>query len=112
MQASLPLAVLLLTSNPVALPEPITERIVVQEYGPAAPGSGVFAMYRDITALSTRGEPLTLVVLWLGGDQKLPEVGAVCEVQYRVAPLVGRVDKEGRPVIRKVVDNFDCLPAR
>lgn len=43
----------------------------------SAAGSGVQAIYADFEVATRAGERLTLYVLWMGGNQYLPDVGAV-----------------------------------
>jgi len=61
-------------------------RVVHVSPRPAA-GSGVFAIYADFDVVTRAGERVRMYVLWMGGSQYLPDVGAVCSIAYRNEPL-------------------------
>ena len=65
----------------------IEQGVVVQASPRPAAGSGVFAIYADFEIATPTGERLRMYVLWMGGNQYLPEVGAVCAISYRSEPL-------------------------
>ena len=87
--------VLLAASLAAAAPEAaagpnrrIENATVVQVSPRPAAGSGVFAIYADFEVVTPAGERLRMYVLWMGGSQYLPDVGAVCAIGYRRAPLL------------------------
>ena len=88
------LAPLLLTAALAAAPPEtagasrrLEEAIVVQVSPRPAAGSGVFAIYADFEVATPAGQRLRMYVLWMGGSQYLPDVGAVCAISYRHEPL-------------------------
>lgn len=66
----------------------IENAAVVQVSPRPAAGSGVFAVYADFDVATPAGERLRMYVLWMGGSQYLPDVGAVCTIAYRREPLL------------------------
>jgi len=65
------------------------EQGVVIQVSPRPPaGSGVFAIYADFEVATSAGQRLRMYVLWRGGSQYLPDVGAVCTIIYRHEPLL------------------------
>lgn len=91
MLAPLLLAAALTAAQPApAGPSPyrrIEQGIVIQVSPRPAAGSGVFAIYADFEVATPAGERLRMYVLWMGGSQYLPDVGAICAISYRHEPL-------------------------
>src|SRR5207237_5577007 len=80
----------------------IEEGVVVQVSPRPAAGSGVFAIYADFDVAPRDGPRQRMYVLWMGGNQYLPDVGSVCAIAYRREPLArGNIhnppDQSGRP---------------
>lgn len=115
---------LLAATLAAALPAPEAEgpnsRIegatVVQVSPRPQAGSGVFAIYADFEVATRSGERLRMYVLWMGGSQYLPDVGAVCTINYRHEQLArgnlhnppARVGRPEGPV--NVVSELSCAP--
>ena len=66
----------------------IEQGIVIQVSPRPPAGSGVFAIYADFEVATPAGERLRMYVLWMGGSQYLPDLGAVCTISYRREPLL------------------------
>jgi hypothetical protein len=89
---------------------------VVQVSPRPAAGSGVFAVYADFEVATPAGERLRMYVLWMGGSQYLPDVGAVCTINYRREPLLrgnlhnppARLGRPEGPL--NVVYELSCMP--
>ena len=94
----------------------IEQGVVVQVSPRPAAGSGVFAVYADFEVATPTGERLRMYVLWMGGSQYLPDVGAVCRIIYRHEPLLrGNLHnpraRPGRPEgPLNVVHELSCGP--
>ena len=94
----------------------LEDATVVQVSPRPAAGSGVFAIYADFEVATAAGEHLRMYVLWMGGSQYLPDVGAVCAISYRRQPLArGNVHnppaRAGRPEgPLNVVQELSCGP--
>ena len=90
MLAPLLLAAALTAAQPTPEASPnrrIEHGTVVQVSPRPAAGSGVLAIYADFEVATPAGARLRMYVLWMGGSQYLPDVGAVCAISYRHEPL-------------------------
>lgn len=112
-------AALTATSAAAETPGPyrrLENATVIQASPRPAAGSGVFAIYADFEVATTSGERLRMYVLWMGGNQYLPDVGAVCTISYRHEPLArGNLHnpppRTGRPEVPlNVVYELSCGP--
>ena len=75
-------------ATPPAAPfQRIENALVVQVSPRPTAGSGVFASYADFEVVPPGGTRQRMYVLWMGGSQYLPDVGAVCTIAYRREPL-------------------------
>lgn len=94
----------------------IENGVVVQVSPRPAAGSGRFAVYADFEVATPAGERLRMYVLWMGGSQYLPDVGAVCAIAYRNQPLArgnlhnppARLGRPEGPL--NVVQELSCGP--
>lgn len=121
MLAPLLLAAMLTTASPPAPPLLWLENARVTQVSPAAPASGVFAVYRDFDVVLPDGQTHRLYVLWMGQHQYMPEVGNTCTIGYRREALLPgnlhRPEREGAPdpsrfnVVQELGCGFASNPA-
>ena len=67
--------------------------------------------YRRIAVAEYGVVPRDIWVVWLGGKDNLPPVGAQCHITYRFAGLPGStIEAVDRLHDQAVLDGFDCSP--
>ncbi len=105
-------------SQPAANPFPRMGNARVVRVSPR-PGfmSGIVAVYADFDVAMPGKEPQRMYMLWMTMDQFLPEVGSICTIGYRRAPLLG--GNLHRPIAgegprdagpRNIVEDLSCGP--